>query len=164
MMIDFNHKELPVSVRADLLGINRTSLYYHPQQPGEHDMLLNRHIDMIYTQHPEFGYRRVIIWLKKYHDISVNKKNLYSHMRDMGIQAVYPRQNTSKPNPANKICPYLLKGLTIDHPGHVWSIDITYIPVQKSWLYLTAIIDWYSRYIISWEIDDTLEIPFVLET
>jgi putative transposase len=85
-------------------------------------------------------------------------------MREMGIQAVYPRQNTSKPNPANKIYPYLLAGLDIVRPDHVWSIDITYIPIQRSWLYLTAIIDWYSRYVVAWMIDDTLEIGFVLET
>jgi putative transposase len=84
-------------------------------------------------------------------------------MREMGIQAVYPRQNTSKPNPANKVYPYLLSGLDIIEPDHVWSIDITYIPIRRSWLYLTAIIDWYSRYVVAWMIDDTLEIGFVLE-
>ena len=85
-------------------------------------------------------------------------------MQAMGIQAVYPRQNTSKANPANKVYPYLLNGIQAAFPDHVWSIDITYIPIQKSWLYLTAIIDWYSRYVLAWEIDDTLEIKFVLDT
>lgn len=80
-------------------------------------------------------------------------------MQEMGIQAVYPCQNTSKPNPANKIYPYLLKNTQASYPDHVWSIDITYIPIQKSWLYLTTIIDWYSRYILAWE----LEISFVVE-
>ena len=85
-------------------------------------------------------------------------------MQQMGIQAVYPRQNTSRPDLANPIYPYLLKGLKIDHPNHVWSIDITYIPVRSSWLYLVAIIDWHSRYVVSWALDDTMNIDFVLET
>jgi putative transposase len=79
------------------------------------------------------------------------------------VTAIYPRQDTSKPNKKNEVYPYLLKGLSIDRPNQVWSIDITYVPIRKSWLYLTAIIDWYSRYIVNWKIDDTLEINFVLE-
>lgn len=85
-------------------------------------------------------------------------------MQQMGIQAIYPRQNTSRTNPQNPIYPYLLKGLSIEHPDQVWSIDITYIPIRSSWLYLTAIIDWYSRYVIAWMLDDTMDIEFVLET
>jgi putative transposase len=81
----------------------------------------------------------------------------------MGIQAIYPRQNTSKSEPSNPVYPYLLKGLNINHANHVWSIDITYVPVRSSWLYLTAIIDWYSRYVIAWNIHDTLENDFVLD-
>ena len=84
-------------------------------------------------------------------------------MREMGIQAIYPRQDTSRPNSENPVYPYLLKGLEITHPNQVWSIDITYIPIRSSWLYLAAIIDWHSRYVVSWAIDDTLEIDFVLE-
>jgi putative transposase len=85
-------------------------------------------------------------------------------MREMGMQAVHPRQNTSKPNPVNKVHPYLLAGLTIDKPDHVWSIDIAYMPIRRSWLYLVAILDWHSRYVIEWMINDALEIGFVLET
>ena len=85
-------------------------------------------------------------------------------MREMGIRAIYPRPNLSKPDKENKIYPYLLKDIEIVRPNQVWSIDITYIPIRSSFLYLTAIIDWYSRYVISWEIDDTLDIGFVLET
>nr|WP_244095327.1 IS3 family transposase [Enterocloster clostridioformis] len=81
----------------------------------------------------------------------------------MGIQAIYPRQSTSRRDPSHKVYPHLLKDVSAAYPDHVWSIDITYIPIQKSWLYLTAIIDWYSRYVLAWEINDTLEIPFVLD-
>jgi putative transposase len=162
-MIDLNHPGIPVSVQADLLGINRTSLYYKPVPVNEADMHLNRKIDEIYTAHPFFGYRRITAWLHAHHDIRVDPKTVYARMRRMGIMAVYPRQNTSKANPLNKVYPYLLKGLAIERPDQVWSIDITYIPVRKSWLYLAAIIDWYSRYVLGWEISDTLEIGFVLE-
>lgn len=162
-MVDFDPGALPVSVQASLLGINRTSLYYKPVAPSEDDLKIKQIIDRIYTNHPEFGYRRITVWLNTKENIVINKKAVLRHMREMGIQAVYPRQNTSKPNLANLIYPYLLKGLKINRPNHVWSIDITYLPVKKSWLYLTAIIDWYSRYVLSWAIDDTLEIPFVLD-
>ena len=158
------NKEIPVSMQADLLGINRTSLYYKAAESIEMYLLLNRKIDEIYTKHPFFGYRRITQWLNDYYDTVVDRKTVYSRMQQMGIQAIYPKQDSSKPNPENKIYTYLLKGLVINKPNQVWSIDITYIPIKKSFLYLTAIIDWYSRYIVSWEIDDTLEIPFVLST
>jgi len=157
-------QDIPVSVQADLLGINRTSLYYKPQPPNEMDLIIKAAIDRIYTNHPEFGYRRITVWLKKYEGLVVNHKAILRHMREMGIQAIYPRQNTSKPNPSNKIYPYLLSGLEITKPDHVWSIDITYIPIRSSWLYLVAIMDWYSRYVVSYAIDDTLDISFVLES
>lgn len=163
-MIDFKDGDFPVSLQAQMLSLNRSSLYYKPLPSSEWDLQLNRLIDITYTKHPEFGYRRIASWLEHYYGFHADGKTVLARMQQMGIQAVYPRQNTSKPNPANKIYPYLLKGVEPSYPNHVWSIDITYIPIQKSWLYLTAIIDWYSRYILAWEIDDTLEISFVLET
>lgn len=163
-LAELTSRDIPVSVQADLLGINRTSLYYRPREHDEADLAAKAAIDRIYTKHPEFGYRRITVWLNKYERLGINHKATFRHMREMGIQAVYPRQNTSKPNPANKVYPYLLKGLEIMTPNHVWSIDITYIPIRRSWLYLTAIIDWYSRYVVAFMLDDTLEIGFVLET
>ncbi len=155
---------IPLSAQATLLGISRSSLYYKPKSPDDADLAIKAAIDRIYTKQPEFGYRRITVWLKRHEDMSINHKATLRHMREMGIQAVYPRPNTSKPNPANKIYPYLLAGLKITSPDHVWSIDITYIPIRRSWLYLTAILDWYSRYVVAWMIDDTLEIGFVLDT
>lgn len=163
-LVDFKDNELSVSQQAELLEINRSSLYYKPVTPSSDDLSTKMHIDKLYTAHPEFGYRRICAWLNKYEGFTINHKAVLRHMREMGIQAVYPRQHTSKPNPENKIYPYLLKGLNINHPNHVWSIDITYIPIRSSWLYLVAIIDWYSRYILDWMIDDTLDIGFVLQT
>jgi len=163
-MVDFNSKDIPVSVQASLLDLNRTSLYYKPRMPSEEDLIIKAAIDKVYTKHPEFGYRRITIWLRRNEGILINHKATLLHMQQMGIQAMYPRPNLSKPNPANKVYPYLLEGLNIKEPDHVWSIDITYIPIKKSFLYLVAIIDWFSRYVIEWMVDDTLEIGFVLET
>jgi len=163
-MADLRSKELPVAVQAHLLGVNRTNLYYKPREPDDSDLSVKAAIDRIYTNHPEFGYRRITVWLNKYEGFAINHKAILRHMREMGIQAVYPRQSTSKPNSANKVYPYLLCGIEITAPNQVWSIDITYIPIRRSWLYLTAILDWYSRYVVAWAIDDTLEIGFVLET
>jgi len=163
-MVEPHLRGIPVSVQADLLGINRTSLYYKPQEPNTEDLTVKAAIDRVYTQHPEYGYRRITIWLRKYEGVIANHKSVLRHMREMGIQAIYPRPNTSKPNPENKVYPYLLAGLKITEPDQVWSIDITYIPIRQSWLYLVAILDWYSRYVIGWMIDDTLEIGFVLAT
>lgn len=162
-MAEFPSRDIPVSVQADLLGINRSSLYYKPLPPSDTDLTIKAAIDRIYTNHPEFGYRRVGVWLNKYEGLSINRKAILRHMREMGIQAIYPRQKTSRPNPGNKIYPYLLSGLKITRPDHVWSIDITYIPIRRSWLYLVAILDWYSRYVVAFAVDDTLEIGFILD-
>lgn len=162
-MVDFQDDIFPVSTQAQMLSLNRSSLYYRPRPSSERDLQLNRLIDITYTKHPEFGYRRITAWLDTYYGFQTDGKTVLARMQEMGIQAVYPRQDTSRPNPANKIYPYRLKNTKASYPDHVWSIDITYIPIQKNWLYLTAIIDWYSRYILAWEINDSLEISFVLD-
>ncbi len=163
-LVDFKDRELSILQQAELLEINRSSRYYKAVAPSSNDLLTKMRIDKLYTAHPEFGYRRICAWLNRYDGITINHKAVLRHMHEMDIQAVYPRVNTSKPNPENKIYPYLLKGLNINHPNHVWSIDITYIPIRSSWLYLVAIIDWYSRYILDWMLDDTLDMGFVLQT
>ena len=163
-LVEFgNERKLPITVQAELLSLHRSTFYYRPVPLNGHDLEVKRHIDKIYTVHPEWGYRRICVWLNNHDNIPINHKAVLRHMREMGIQAIYPRQNTSKPYQENPVYPYLLTGLNITRPNQVWSIDITYIPIRSSWLYLTAIIDWYSRYVVSWAIDDTLEIDFVLE-
>ena len=162
--MDMDAPELSVTTQASLLGLNRSGLYYKPVPPSSDDLEVKLHIDKIYTAHPEFGYRRVCWWLNEKDHIHINHKAVLKHMREMGIQAIYPRQNTSKADPENKVYPYLLKGLEINYPNQVWSIDITYIPVRTDWLYLVAIIDWFSRYVLHWSLSDSLEIDFVLET
>ena len=122
-----NDRILPVTAQAELLSVPRSSLYYHPAPPSAWDLEVKRQIDKIYTAHPEFGYRRICAWLARYHGIHVNHKAVLRHMREMGIQAIYPRQDTSQPNPANPVYPYLLKGVSITVPsitseGRVYSI------------------------------------------
>lgn len=162
-MVDMADRRIPIITQVELLGLNRSGLYYKTQPPSEEDLRIKRMIDEVYTAHPEFGYRRVQVWLEKEYHVTVNHKAVYRHMKEMGIQAIYPRQNTSKPNPGHQIFPYLLNDVDITRPDQVWSIDITYIPIRTDWLYLVAIIDWFSRYVLSWRVSDSLEIDFVLE-
>ena len=108
-----------MSVQAQILSLNRSSLYYKPIPTSDWNLPLNRLIDITYTKHPEFGYRRIAAWLENYYGFHVNKKTVLSRMQEMRIQAVYPRQNISKPNPANKIYPYLLKDVDDSYPDHV---------------------------------------------
>lgn len=163
LLVDMNAVDLPVSTQAELLGLNRSGLYYKPVSKSEDDLVVKLHIDKIYTAHPEYGYRRICWHLNEKDHIPINRKAVLRHMREMGIQAVYPRQNTSKAAPGNPIYPYLLKNLQITRPDQVWSIDITYIPIKTDWLYLVAIIDWFSRYVLDWRISDSMEIDFVLD-
>ena len=159
-----NGSTLPISVQASLLELNRSGLYYQPAPHSTEDLYIKQMIDKIYTRYPMYGYRRICWYLNEKEHYLINHKAVLRHMQEMGIQAIYPRQNTSKPEHANKVYPYLLKGLKIDHPDQVWSIDITYIPVKTDWLYLVAIIDWYSRFVLHWQLSDTMEIGFVLDT
>jgi putative transposase len=161
-LLEWDRNELPISVQAKLLGLNRTGLYYKAMPPSEEEIALKHRIDEIYTKYPFFGSRRIAAFLKG-EGFSVNRKAVQRHMQEMGIEGIYPGPNLSKRDLQSRIFPYLLKGLSIEHPNQVWGIDITYIRLRASWMYLVAIVDWYSRYIVEWELDQTLEIPFVLE-
>ena len=114
-----NGSTLPISVQASLLGLNRSGLYYQPAPHSTEDLYIKQLIDKIYTRYPMYGYRRICWYLNEKEHYPINHKAVLRHMREMGIQAVYPRQNTSRPEPTNKIYPYLLKGLKIDHPDQV---------------------------------------------
>jgi len=115
----------------------------------------------LYTQYPFYGSRRIHRQLQREGEV-VGENTVAKYMRQMGIRAIYPGPNLSKRVKNAAIYPYLLRNVTASYPNHIWGIDITYIRLQRGWLYLVAVIDWYSRFIISWELDDTLEIPFVL--
>ena len=154
--VDFKNLEIPVIKQAELLTINRSGLYYHPVMVSQEELDLRRQIDELYTKHPYYGSRRIAAIL------NVNRKTIQRLMREMGIQAIYPGPNLSRRNHKQSVYPYLLNNVTASYPNHVWGIDITYIRLRHGWMYLVAIIDLYSRYIISWELSQTLEIDFVL--
>lgn len=153
---------LPLSVQADLLGLSRASLYYQAVPPSTRELAIKHRIDELYTKYPFYGSRRLTVCLRR-EGLLVNRKQVQRHMREMGIAGICPGPNLSRRNQLHRVYPYLLRGLTITHPNHVWGVDITYIRLLTGWLYLVAVLDWYSRYVVSWQLDQTLELPFVLE-
>jgi putative transposase len=157
------YDELSVTRQCELLGLNRTTLYYRPLPPRAMELLVKQVIDYIYTKWPFLGYRRITNELVNVYGLAVDRNTVLSYMREMGIQAVYPKPGLSKPNMEQWVYPYLLKGVEIKHPNHVWSTDITYIPMRGGFMYLTAVIDWFSRYVLSWVLSESLEIGFVLD-
>ena len=142
-----------------LLGISRSSLYYLPTEAGAEDLELMALIDQQYLKTPFYGSRRMTAWLRN-HGHQVNRKRVRRLMQLIGLEAIYRRPNTSKPNPGHKVYPYLLRGLEINRVNQVWATDITYIPMARGFLYLVAIIDWHSRYVLAWRLSNTLEVDF----
>ena len=154
-------RELPIKTQAKLLGLNRSGLYYKPVEPSQEELALKRRIDEIYTKHPYYGARRIAIQLQR-EGYPVGRKRVRRCMREMGIEAVYPRINLSRRNQKEAVYPYLLRGVQAARPDQIWGIDITYIRLRRGWMYLVAVIDWYSRYVVAWELDETMEISFVM--
>jgi putative transposase len=142
-----------------LAGISRSNYNYEPVSESKENLELMRLMDEQYLRHPEFGSPRMTDWL---HDqgYSVNHKRIARLMRRMGIQAITPGPHTSNPSPEHRIYPYLLRKVEIDHVNQVWSTDITYVPMRRGFMYLVAVIDWYSRYVISWELSNSLDSNF----
>jgi putative transposase len=145
-----------------LLGLSRSGYYYQPRGESELNLLLMRLIDQEYTAHPFLGYRKMVRFLRE-RDYPVNKKRVARLMQVMGLAAMVPGPNTSRPHPAHPVYPYLLRGLKIERADQVWSCDITYLPMPKGFVYLFAVIDWFSRFVLSWEISTTLDTTFCLE-
>jgi putative transposase len=156
--------ESRVSIRrqCDLLGINRSGIYYRPAQETELNLELMNWLDKTYTNQPFLGTRRMTVMLCE-DGYSVNRKRVQRLMRKMGISAIYPKKKLSSPNKEHKIFPYLLRGVQIIRSNQVWSTDITYIRMEQGFLYLMAIMDWYSRYVLSWRLSNTLDKQFCLE-
>lgn len=155
LLVKKYHK-LSVRRQCDLLGIHRGGLYYNPVQEKEENLQIMRHMDEHYLKHPTSGVLRMQDYLLG-KGIKINHKRVRRLLRQMGQMAIYPKKNLSKLGLAKYIRPYLLKGLKIIRPNHVWAIDITYIPMAKGFLYLTAIIDLYSRYVVGWGLSNSLE-------
>jgi len=160
-LVDWDTDALPLTVQADLLSLNRSGLYYQPVPPSPAELWIKRRIDEIYTQYPFYGSRRITVTLQE--ELVINRKAVQRHMREMGIAGICPGPNLSQRRQDHAIFPYLLRNLTAAYPNHIWGIDITYVRLRTGWLYLVAVLDWYSRYVVSWELDQTLEMPFVLD-
>jgi putative transposase len=149
--------------QCELLGINRSGLYYTPAQAAPENLRLMHRIDRIYTAKPFYGYRRVAHVLRQ-EGHEVNHKRVQRLMQLMGLQALYPKPRTTIAAPGHKIYPYLLRDLRVERPDHVWSTDITYIPMRQGFLYLVAIIDWISRCVLAWELSNTMDVGFCITT
>ena len=162
-LVEHQSSALPLSVQADLLGLSRSSLYYQPVVPAAEEIAIKHRIDEIYTKYPFYGSRRITVQLRR-EEILINRKAVQRHMQEMGIAGICSGPNLSKRNGEHSVYPYLLNGVVASYPNHIWGIDITYIRLRSGWMYLVAVLDWFSRYIVAWELDQRLEIGFVLET
>ena len=161
-MVEREGSELSLGAQAELLSLSRSSLYYKPIPPTAEEIAVKHRIDEIYTESPFYGSRKITGQLRR-EGVLINRKAVQGHMREMGIAGITPGPNLSRRAQGHRVFPYLLRDLVIERPNQVWGIDITYIRLLGGWLYLVAIIDWFSRYTVAWELDETLEMPFVIE-
>jgi putative transposase len=145
------------------LGVSRASLYYEPLGESEENLQLMRWIDEQYTAAPFFGSRRMAAWLREHKKVAVNRKRIARLMRLLGLEALYPKPKLSQPGEGHQVYPYLLKGVPVERVNQVWSTDITYIRMAHGFCYLVAVMDWHSRFVLSWSLSLTMEMEFCLE-
>jgi putative transposase len=163
VLIDWNERILSIQEQAELLRLNRTGLYYVPVSPTAWELELRRSIDRLNTDYPYYGSRKIAAALRE-EGFLVARKRVQRLMAEMGLLSIYPRRrNLSEANPAHKKYPYLLRGVTARYPNHIWGTDITYVRLKGGWMYLTVILDWYSRYVLSWSMSEELSTDFVIE-
>lgn len=160
-MIDKSH-DLPVARQAELLGISRGSVYYLPRPMPPADLALMRRIDELHLDYPFAGSRMLQALLKR-EGFEVGRLHVKTLMRKMGIEAIYRRPNTSKPEPGHKIFPYLLRKVPVTQPNQVWAMDITYVPMARGFVYLAAVVDWFSRKVLAWRVSISLDASFCIE-
>jgi putative transposase len=153
---------LSVRRQCALLGLNRSSRYYEAAGETPENLRLMRLIDAEYTAHPFYGSRRMAVWLVNQGE-AVNRKRVQRLMRLMGLEAIYPKPKLSVAGRGHRLYPYLLRDVAIERPDQVWSTDITYVPLASGFMYLAAVIDWYSRYVIAWRLSNMLDGSFCLE-
>ena len=158
-MICSDQAQISVSRQCELLGLHRGGLYYEPRPVRPQTLLVMRLLDEQYTRTPFYGSRRMAAWLRTQGQ-TVNRKRVVGLMHRMGLAAIYPGPRLSSPAPGHRIYPYLLRGVPIERVDQVWSTDITYIRLPQGFIYLTAVIDWFSRYVLSWEVSTTLDAAF----
>jgi len=161
-MIDPEH-DLPIKRQAKALGISRSSVYYQPQPVSESDLWRMRQIDELHLNYPFAGSRMLRDLLSR-QGLEIGRRHLRTLMRRMGIEAIYRRPSTSRPAPGHRIYPYLLRGLAITRPNQVWAMDITYIPMARGFVYLAAVVDWFSRRVLAWKLSITMETGLCIET
>jgi putative transposase len=155
--IEPEHKRLTISRQCELLGLARSTWYFRPAGETAENLALMRRIDEQYLRYPFYGSRKLSVVL------GVNRKRVQRLMRVMGIAAIYPKRRTTWPGAGHKIYPYLLRNVEVTRPDQVWAADITYVPLRHGFLYLVAVMDWYSRYVLSWRLSNTLTGSFCLE-
>jgi putative transposase len=160
-LIEPGHQQLSLTRQCQLIGLSRASLYYQPRGESGQNLHLMRLLDEQYTRTPFYGVPKMTAWLRG-EGYPVNEKRVRRLLRLMGLEAIYQRPKLSEPAPGHRIYPYLLRGVPVLKPNHVWSTDITYIRMFHGFIYLVAIIDWFSRYVVSWEISVTLDSEFCL--
>ena len=161
-MVDRRYPALSTVRQCALLSISRSGVYSRPRAPSQQDLGMMKLIDQQYLSTPFYGSRRMAVWLGR-QGHSVNRKRVQRLMRTMGLQAIYRRPRTSQPLPGHKVYPYLLGGMEVTRPNQVWAADITYIPMAKGFLYLVAVMDLYSRYVVAWRLSNTLDADFCVE-
>lgn len=161
-LIEPNHPELSIRRQCELLNVNRATYYYKPAPASPLNLKLMRLIDEQFMRTPFYGSPRMTAYLRR-EGYQVNHKRVQGLMRKMGLQAIQPKASTSKATRGHQIYPYLLRDLAITYPNQVWSTDITYIPMRHGFMYLVAVMDWYSRYVLSWQLSNSLESTFCIE-
>jgi putative transposase len=162
LMIEPNHQQISIGRQCELLGISRSGYYYRPRSESPENLAIMRLMDEQYLKTPFYGARRIHAYIN-YQGYSVNIKRIRRLLRLMGLEAIYPKPNINKLQHGHKIYPYLLNGLSIHDINQVWSSDITYIPMKSGFLYLVAIMDWYSRYVLSWKLSNSLDSTFCVD-
>jgi len=160
-MIDPEH-DLPITQQAEILQISRSTVYYEPHPVSAEDLWLMRQIDELHLNYP-FAGSRMLRDLLRQQGLEVGRRHIKTLMRRMGVEAIYRRPNTSNPAPGHRIYPYLLRGLAITRPNQVWAMDITYIPMARGFVYLAAVVDWFSRRVLAWKLSITMETSFCVE-
>jgi len=160
-MIDRSH-DLSLVRQAELLKLSRSSLYYEPQAVPAADLAIMRRIDALHMDYP-FAGSRMLRDLLRGEGVVIGREHVATLMRLMGIEALYRRPNTSKAAPGHKIYPYLLRGLAVERPNQVWAMDITYIPMARGFVYLTAVVDWFSRRVLAWRLSISMEVEFCID-
>ena len=160
-MIEPEH-QLSITKQAEVLEISRSSVYYRPRPVSDPDLMLMRKIDELHLNYPFAGSRMLRDMLAQ-QGLEVGRRHVRTLMRRMAIETLYRRPNTSKPTPEHRIYPYLLRGVAITRPNQVWSTDITYIPMAQGFVYLVAVVDWFSRRVLSWRLSITMDVSFCIE-